>query len=77
METLAGATGVPFTDQILMSEKVRLDPVKTLAVYNLPVRALKTTAISMFRHAEAEQRPWDRQEDVQSHKRTMSCVHCG
>lgn len=39
METLAGVTGIPMADQILMSDKVRLDPPKSLSAYNLPVRS--------------------------------------
>ena len=38
METLASVTGIPMTDQILMSDKVRLDPAKSLSAYKLPVR---------------------------------------
>lgn len=37
METLAGVTNIPFADQILMCDKGRLDPMKTLAAYSLPV----------------------------------------
>lgn len=40
METLVGVTKIPFADQILMSEKIRLDPSKSLSTYSLPVRAI-------------------------------------
>ena len=39
METLAGVTGIPMADQILMSDKIRLDSPKSLSAYNLPVRS--------------------------------------